>query len=180
MNKIIYTPLIISLIFIFAMCSNDNENSSDPAIKLKHASGFLGTIGVYSNGESDTVCIRMGAHSVTSFSSTTEANGYIKRPKDIYTLSNNGANQWLIKNFEGKYLGIDGLEEDEQYYSHTFYESINEAATFVMNADDDGNFYLEPVAKRGFYLNTKSQDGYLEHRFIDFLPNNKQKWFILP
>jgi hypothetical protein len=184
MNKIISTSIAISLIYIFAMCSSDDEVSSDPPVKIKHDSGFLGTIGVYASGKVDTICIRMNtsgtAYNITTFSSDTESDGYIERPRDIFTLSNDGANQWHIKNGSGKYLGISDFEEDEDYYSTTFYETINEAAIFVMNADADGQFYLEPVVKRGFYLNTLPFADYPEHEFMDFIPEKKQKWFILP
>jgi hypothetical protein len=183
MKKFINTSLIISLVFVFTTCNSDEEGSKDPIATLKHSSGFLATIGINSVEQSDTICVRLNtsgtSSNLTDFSFDTESDGYIKRPRDIFTLSNNGANQWLIKNGSGKYLGIIDFEEDSDFYSTTFYESINEAATFVMNADEEGHFYLEPAVKKGFYLNTIPFGDDPEHEFMDFI-QKKQKWFILP
>ena len=162
--------LLISMSCICGMCSKDDKTEPRPTIE--DSKGYLVTIGINHLGQRDSVILAygFGAFAVKPY-------GGIE-PKYHWQVYNNGSNVWLIKNSEGKYLSYKPnapLNEPKT----TLLNSPTTESEFVMNKDGN-KFYIQPVAHKNLYLNTKPLSSTVsEHRSIDFLPQS-QMWFIVP
>lgn len=165
--------LLISMSCICGMCSKDDKTDT-PTTTIQDSKGILATIGIDFRGERDTVALVYGfsAFGITSY-------GGQERPKHEWQVYNNGNNVWWIKNSQCKYLSYNPTASVNSTKT-TLLSSPTKESEFVMNKDGN-KFYIQLVAHKNLYLNSTpiSPPNFMEHRFIDFLPQ-KQLWFIMP
>lgn len=186
--KRIFTLLSASLL-IMATCQKEDDVEPEAGPLL--TTGFICTIGINSVDVEDTLALRAsntGTFTITDYSPTAVAGGFLVRPKDIWKLETSGDNNWYLKNNAGKYIDfsedlVDPVNQnpDKHGYRYDLSDAPTEKSTYIRN-QKDGQFYLESKYKRGFYLCTRAanvQPPDPSHRSVRFLPS-KQMWFFMP
>lgn len=181
--------ILLAGLLIMGTCDKDEDVTPDTGDLL--TTGFLCTIGINGADVEDTIALRpgnSGTFTITSYSHTAEAGGFLERPKHIWTLETSGDNNWYLKNNAGKYIDFsddffDPINEnpDKDGYQYDLSDSPTEKSTYIRNRDGN-QFYLESKYKRGFYLCTRAADVQPpdpSHRSVKFLPT-KQMWFFMP
>src|SRR5690606_27617275 len=185
--KINLVILLIASTCILGMCSKKDEQAQPP-IAIKLSKGILVTQAPNSIGKLDSVCFRNSttgsSYTLNDYSHTAEAGGFIKRPKDVWELTNTGNNTWHLKNGGGRYLGIGDKIPNilEVRYNISLDEVPGEKNLFVMN-ESDGKFYIQPVSNKNVYLNSLPDDGvssHPRHTKVLFVEGEKQMWFFMP
>lgn len=187
--KLISSRLVLLLVLCtcsYAMCSKKDATANPPLLNIPNK-GFLCTMGINSIDVLDTLCMRNSSSgrwaNMTDYSSTAEAGGFIKRPRDFYELINTGANQYHIKVSGGEYLGykFNQYSTDYNRYSFTMDPSPSDNNLFLI--EQTGNkFTIRPVANPNVYLSTMAsnvQPPDPAHRTLRFLENNPQPWWFM-
>lgn len=175
---------ILATIILLSACEKQNDKDEDNT-DLR-TTGFFCTIGVNGQGVEDTLALRAGTSgtfTITTYSATAEAGGFIIRPRDIWQLITTGDNNWHLKNNAGKYISF----EDDPYatndeYSYDLDDVPNEKSVFLRTKGEGQNFYLESRYKRGYYLITRAGNvspPNPRHSNVRFQPR-KQLWFFMP
>lgn len=179
--------LTIAVIITLSACQKQKTDETTETPSNLRTSGFFCTLGINSIDVNDTLCLRAsvssGTFTITDYSSTAEAGGFIVRPRDIWTLITTGDNNWHLKNNAGKYISF----EDDPYatndeYSYDLDDVPNEKSVFIRSETSGQNFYLESKYKRGYFLMTRAANVAPpdpSHRSVRF-QKNKQLWFFMP
>jgi hypothetical protein len=178
--------LLVVFSFSYAMCSKEDapaNNNTAPVNVLNK--GFLSTMGLNSINVLDTICLRNGSSgayaNITDYSHTAEAGGFIKRPRDLYELTNTGSNQYHIKISGGKYLGYKFNQYSTDYNRYSFTMDLSPAAHNLFLINWKGNkFSIRPVENPKVYLNTMAanvQPPDPSHRILRFLEGEQLWWF---
>lgn len=191
MKHSFFKPCLLLLFFSFsyAMCSKDDapaQNNPAPVIVLNK--GFLSTMGLNSIEKLDTICLRNGSSggfaNITDYSHTAEAGNFIRRPRDLYELTNTGSNQYHIKIVGGKYLGYKFNQYSTDYNRYSFTMDLSPAAHNLFLIKWNGNkFSIRPVENPKVYLSTMAsnvQPPDPTHKTLRFLEGNEQLWWFQP
>ena len=174
----------LAVTLLLSACEKQNQQEEDN--EALRTTGFFCIIGVNSVDDLDSIALRVsvsGNIDVTDYSSTAEAGGFIKRPRDIWQLILTGDNNWQLKNNAGKYISFedDPYDTDDEY-SYDLDDVPNEKSVFIRTRADGQNFYLESKYKRGYYLITRAGNvtpPNPSHSSVRF-QKNKQLWYFMP
>jgi len=187
--------LFISLSSICGMCSKDDVTPppvTNPPGVIQISTGILATVGIDAIGKTDTIHFRNSATNgntpnLFSYMAVADfpATGAYVRPRDFWTLTNSGTNQWHIRNNAGYYLGYkfnpNGTGNNK--YTMSLDLTAGDNNLFEVNKTGTNNFYIQPSANKAVYLTSVAADiqpPNPAHVWGKFITSTKQLWFLIP